>query len=45
MLFLENFLHNKVDTMINLDLLLQAIRKNKEDFKEYTRYIFNFINN
>jgi len=30
---------------INLDLLLQAIRKNKEDFKEYTRYIFNFINN
>jgi uncharacterized protein YutE (UPF0331/DUF86 family) len=30
---------------INLDLLLQAIRKNKEDFKEYTRYIFDFINN
>jgi len=28
---------------INIDLLLQAIRKNKEDFKEYTRYIFNFI--
>ncbi len=30
---------------INIDLLLQAIRKNKEDFNEYTRYIFNFINN
>jgi len=27
---------------IDLDILLEAIRKNKEDFKEYVRYIFEF---
>jgi len=28
---------------IDLDLLLSLVRKNKEDFIEYVKYIFQFI--
>ncbi len=29
---------------IDLDILLDTIRKNKKDFKEYTKHIFEFLN-
>ncbi len=39
---LRNRLVNRYEK-IDLDLMLQSIRKNKEDFKEYIKYIFYFL--